>query len=123
MNALPLIFWRSVTLTGLFGLIALIFLWNGWFTPIQQVPLWLELLIFTLPLALLIRGILHLNPKTHVYAILVSLIYMCLGCWFILTPNESLYGYLMLALSILLYAGGFFTAKILGKSNKAARKS
>ncbi|MEZ5476654.1 MAG: DUF2069 domain-containing protein [Thiolinea sp.] len=110
-----LLFWRGLTMFSLFGLIGLICIWNGWLAPLRQVPLWLELLIFILPLALLIRGILHGRAKTHVYAVMVSLLYMTFGVWFALTPGEAVYGYLMLGLSILLYLGGFFGAKQLSK--------
>lgn len=96
---------------GLFGLTGLIVVWNGWLAPIQQVPLWLELLIFILPLALLTRGILYGRAMAHVYATMISLLYASLGIWFILTPQETVYGYLMLLFSSLLYIGGFFAAK------------
>lgn len=112
---IPLRAWwvRGCAIGGLFGLIGLIALWNGWLTPVQQVPLWLELLIFILPLALLIRGILLGIPLTHVYATMVSLIYMIFGCWYSFTPQEEIYGYLMLGLAVMLYIGGFFGAKLL----------
>lgn len=111
-----LLFWRGVTMLGLFGLIGLITLWNGWLAPIQQVPLWLELFIFILPLALLARGILYGKALSHVHATMVSLIYAILGVWFILTPQEEIYGYAMLFFSILLYTGGFFGAKQITKA-------
>lgn len=114
---ITLLFWRGVTMTGLFGLIGLIVIWNGWLAPIQQVPLWLELLIFGLPLALLSRGILYGKAIAHVHATLVSLIYTIASIWFILTPQEEPYGYLMLLFSILLYTGGFFGAKYINKAS------
>lgn len=112
---IPLQAWwvRGCAIGGLFGLIGLIALWNGWLAPIQQVPLWLEMLIFIFPLALLIRGILRGQPTTHVYATLVSLIYLIFGCWYIFTPQEEIYGYLMLLFAVMLYIGGFFGAKLL----------
>jgi uncharacterized membrane protein len=115
-----LLFWRGVTMLGLFGLIGLITVWNGWLAPIQQVPLWLELLIFVLPLALLTRGILYGKALSHVHATMVSLIYTIMGIWFILTPREEIYGYLMLLFSILLYIGGFFGAKYISKKDSSS---
>ena len=114
---IPLRAWwvRGCAIGGLFGLIGLIVAWNGWLAPVQQVPLWLELLIFILPLALLIRGILRGLPTTHVYATMVSLLYMIFGCWYAFTPQEEVYGYLMMGLSVMLYIGGFFGAKLLSK--------
>lgn len=118
-----LVFWRGVTLTGLFGLLGLIVVWNGWLTPGRYVPLWLELLVFCLPLVLLTRGLLYGRALTHVHATLVSLIYTLLGIWFILTPQEEVYGYLMLLFSILLYTGGFFSAKYINKTNNNDNKA
>ena len=113
----PLQAWwvRGCAIGGLFGLIGLISLWNGWLAPVQQVPLWLEMLVFIFPLALLIRGILRGLPATHVYATIVSLIYLIFGCWYAFTPQEELYGYLMLLFATMLYIGGFFGAKLLDK--------
>lgn len=111
MNALPFALWRSLTFIGLFGLILLITVWNGWLAPIQQVPLWLELLLFVGPLALLIRGIWRKSPRTHVHATLLSLVYMSYGFWYLFTPQEERYGTVMLILSITLYVGCFFSAK------------
>ncbi len=119
----PLQVWwvRGCAIGGLFGLIGLIAAWNGWLAPVQEVQLWLEMLIFILPLALLIRGILRGHPVTHVYATMVALLYMIFGCWYAFTPQEEIYGYLMLLLAVMLYIGGFFGAKLLG--NKAQKSS
>ena len=100
---------------GLFGLIALILLWNGWLTPVQTFPRSLELLILLAPLLWLLRGILEGRNSTHVYAVLVSLAYVTLGAWYAFTPQEEPYGWLMIVCSVLLYAGGFMSAKITGK--------
>ena len=113
-----LLFWRGMAIAGLFGLIGLIIVWNGWLAPIQQVPLWLELILFGLPLVLLARGILYGKALTHVHATLVSLAYTIISIWFILTPQEEPYGYLMLLFSVLLYTGGFFGAKYINKANE-----
>ncbi len=114
-----LLFWRGATAVGLFGILGLIIVWNGWLAPVQQVPVWLELIIFGLPLVALSRGIMHGNAVTYVHATLVSLVYTVISIWFILTPQEETYGYLMLLFSILLYVGGFFGAKYLNKANAA----
>nr|CAA6830120.1 MAG: Unknown protein [uncultured Thiotrichaceae bacterium] len=113
-----LLFWRGVTIIGVFGLLGLIIIWNGWLAPVQQVPLWLELLLFGLPLALLARGILYGKAIAHVRATMISLAYTTISIWFILTPQEETYGYLMLLFSILLYAGGFFGAKYISKASE-----
>lgn len=121
MTLLPL--WRTLAIAGLLGLIFWIILWNGWLTPVQYLPRWLELLVLLPPLLYLVRGTLHGRIKTSVYAILISLLYATIGVWFAVSPPEQLYGYVMLALSVSLYAGSFMTAKVLGKQLKAARES
>jgi uncharacterized membrane protein len=113
MNKLAL--WRNLTLVGLLGLIGVIILWNVWLTPVQSVPLWLELLLLLPPLLLLVRGIFQGNAKTHVHAVLVSLLYLTLGIWIAIDPQERVYGYALITLSVCLYAGGFMSAKVLGK--------
>ncbi|MBJ6611146.1 MAG: DUF2069 domain-containing protein [Candidatus Thiothrix moscowensis] len=107
--------WRNLTLFGLLGLIGLIVVWNVWLRPVQLVPLWLELGLLLAPLLLLLRGIWQGNAKTHVLAVLVSLLYLMLGIWVVLDPLERAYGYALLVLSVCLYAGGFMAAKLLGK--------
>ncbi|MBU0656746.1 MAG: DUF2069 domain-containing protein [Gammaproteobacteria bacterium] len=116
MKWLPL--WRILSVGGLVGLIFWIILWNGWLTPVQYLPRWLELLVFLPPLMYLVRGIFHGRISTCVHAVLISLIYATMGVWFAVSPPEEVYGYVMLALSVSLYAGSFMTAKVLGKKAK-----
>lgn len=107
--------WRNLTLVGLAGLIALIVVWNTVLAKVQYVPLWLELLVLLAPLLALLPGVMKGVPKTHVYAVLVSLLYLMLGIWVAIDPQERVYGYALIVLSTCLYAGAFMTAKILGK--------
>ncbi|MGB3916987.1 DUF2069 domain-containing protein [Thiothrix litoralis] len=107
--------WRNLTLIGLLGLMSLIIVWNIALAPVQHVPPWLEVSVLLAPLLLLVRGIWQGNAQTHVYAVLVSLLYLMLGIWMALDPLERVYGYALIVFSICLYAGGFMTAKVLGK--------
>jgi uncharacterized membrane protein len=116
-----LMLWRTLAIVGLLGLIFWVILWNGWLTPVQRVPRWLELLLLLAPLMFLVRGILHGRIATHVHAVLISLLYATLGAWYAVAPPEQWYGYLLLAFSVCLYAGGFMTAKVLGKQAKEAQ--
>ncbi|MEZ5454109.1 MAG: DUF2069 domain-containing protein [Thiothrix sp.] len=113
-----LLLWRTLSVGGLLGLILLVILWNGWLTPVQHMPRWLELLVLLAPLLYLVRGILHGRVASSVHAILISLVYATLGVWYAVSPPEEIYGYLMLAFSIALYFGSFMSAKILGKKAK-----
>lgn len=116
MNKLSL--WRNLTLFSLLGLIGLIVLWNSLLAGVQHVPLWLEIPLLLAPLLLLVRGIWQGNAQTHVFAVLISLLYLMLGIWVVLDPQERLYGYALIFLSIGLYAGAFISAKLLSKRNK-----
>lgn len=107
--------WRNLTLVGLLGLIILIVLWNTVLAKVQYVPVWLELLFLLAPLLVLLPGVLRGSPKTHVYAILVSLLYLVLGIWVVIDPQERLYGYGLIVLSVCLYTGAFMSARLLGK--------
>lgn len=113
MNKLAL--WRNLTLFGLLGLVGLIVLWNTLLASVQHVPLWLELPLLLAPLLLLVPGIWQGKAKTHVFAVLVSLLYLLLGIWVVLEPQEQVYGYALIVLSVCLYAGAFMAAKLLGK--------
>ncbi len=108
-------FWRVVTLIGLFGMIALIVIWNGWLTPAQYINRGIEIAMFALPLLFFVRGILNADRDKHIAITLLSFVYFCLGIWFIFAPDERIYGYLMTGLSFCLYLGGFFYVRTLDK--------
>jgi len=116
-----LIIWRVLTLIGLFGLMLLILAWNGWLTPIQKIPRSIELFILLVPLLLLVRGILHGRYSTHVKAAFpAGILYFILGVWYALTPEEEIYGYLLILFSFMLYLGGFLYARTIMKHEKEA---
>lgn len=110
--------WRGSALLGLLGLIALIILWNGWLSTTQQFPRSLEILILLLPLMPLIRGIIRGSNRSHVFSILVALLYATLGVSYLFSPQEEIYGWLMLLASSLLYIGGFMSAKLTGTGRR-----
>lgn len=113
---MQLMVWRSLTMTGLFGLIGLIIIWNGWLTPVQALPRSLEVLLLITPLLIPLGGILSGRIREHVHATLYALLYVTLGIWHSFLPQEEVYGYLIVLFSIALYAGGFMTARTLGKA-------
>lgn len=108
--------WRNLTLAGWLGLVLLIVLWNTVLTPVQHVPLWLELPLLLGPLLWLGRGIWQGQAKTHVHTVLIALLYLILGIWQVFDPQERLYGYGLIVFSICLYAGAFMVAKQRGKT-------
>ena len=114
--------WRACAVGGLLGLISLIIVWNGWLSRTQEFPRSIEILILLLPLMPLIRGIINGSNRSHVFAILVSLLYSTLGIWYLFSPQEQIYGWLMLLSSALLYIGGFMSAKVTGTGKREPRQ-
>lgn len=120
MNVKHLKIWYALSITGLLGLIALIILWNGWLAPEQTSPKSLEIALFTLPLLFFVRGVLHGRYQTLVLVMFIALIYALLGTWYAFTPNEGLYGTLMIILSTLLYTGAYgYTRTIMIRDKQA----
>lgn len=117
-----LLIWRISALTGLLGLILLIILWNGWISPVQTLPRSLELFILLVPLLFFVRGLLNGNYSTHVYVAFPALVYFLLGVWYALTPQEEIYGYLLILFSFMLYLGGFMYARTIMKRDKALQE-
>ena len=114
-----LLVWRMLAITGLLGLIFLIILWNGWLTPVQQIPRSIELFVLLVPLLFFVRGLLNGNYSTHVNVAFPALVYFLLGVWYALTPLEEVYGYLLISFSFMLYLGGFLYARTIMKRDKA----
>ncbi|MCK5726406.1 MAG: DUF2069 domain-containing protein [Thiotrichaceae bacterium] len=114
LNSLGL--WRGVTILGFFGLVLTFVIWNGWFDRYQKVPYTLEILILTGPLLFFSYGLLQGRHSTHVKITFVAIIYFIIGIWLALTPDQEAYGYLITVFSILLYLGGFMTAKTMMKA-------
>jgi uncharacterized membrane protein len=108
-----LMLWRLLTLSSLLGLMAIIIIWNGWLTPVQHLNRGLEIAILEFPLLFFVRGIINGDRDKHIAVSLLALAYFFIGVWFIFTPQESLYGYLITLLSLCLYLGGFFYARTL----------
>jgi len=117
--------WYWLAVVGLMGLIFWILAWNNWLAPkeLQVLPLSIELAILLFPLAFLLRGVLNAKVETHAYASFISIFYAFIGFWFAFSPNEAIYGYVLLLFTFCMYLGGFLYAKTVGKplkKNKSA---
>jgi uncharacterized membrane protein len=117
--------WHWFSMIGVFGLLLWILLWNALLAPkaLQALPLSFELALLLLPLAFLVRGILYGKVSTHAYASFAAIFYMFIGFWFTFTPDEMLYGLLILGFSSCLYFGGFFYARLSDVINKAIEQA
>lgn len=112
------IFWRALAAIGAVGLVILIVLWNGWFTPVQDIPRSIEIAVLVAPLLFFLRNIIRGERDAFIVATLLSFVYALLGIWYIYSAEEALYGYLMLALSLLLFFGCLLTMWVLDKREK-----
>ena len=66
-------------LTGYFGLLTLLMLWNTVIAPSQRFPIALTLIVSVLPLMLPLRGLLHGRPVACTWAAYLSLFYVVHG--------------------------------------------
>jgi uncharacterized membrane protein len=68
-------FWRTVALSGYFGLFGLLLLWFAWLEPPSRLPVAWALLLWVGPLLFPVRGLLHSRPYTHAWASFLALFY------------------------------------------------
>jgi len=112
------VFWRLLAAMGILGLIILIVLWNGWLTPIQNVPRSIEIALLVAPLLFFVRGVLHGKRDTFIAVMLLSFPYVLMGIWYVFSAQESIYGYLLMVFSLCLFFGSLLNVWILDKRHK-----
>ncbi len=115
--------WRAFTIIGLLGMVLLVVVWNGWLSPVQNIPRSIEILILLSPLLFFVRGVLYGRYSTHVKVTFPAILYFILGVWYALTPQEEIYGYLMLLFSLMLYFGGFLYARAIMIEDKKSKEA
>jgi uncharacterized membrane protein len=112
---------RITSLIGYFGLFVFLLLWLTWLSPSDKFPVALTLIVLVTPLLFPLRGILYGRAYTHAWASFLALFYFTLAIGVVVSePSERLYGIIWLILSILMYGGCMFYARIKGKAEKAA---
>lgn len=112
------VFWRALAGIGILGLIILSVVWNGWITPIQQIPRSIEIILLVAPLLYFVRGVMHGNRDTFIAVMLLSFVYMLMGIWYAFSEQEKIYGYIMLLCSLFLFFGSLLNVWILDKREK-----
>ncbi len=111
-------FWRALAGIGAVGLCILIIVWNGWLTPVQEIPRSIEIALLLTPLLVFLRNILRGQRNAFIVATLLSFVYALIGIWYIYSEQEKIYGYLMLLLSLCLFFGSLMTMWVLDKRDK-----
>lgn len=110
--------YNLLAIIGLLGIVLLIVIWNGWLTPEQHIPRSIEILLLVSPQLIFLYGVLRLHYTSHVHITFPALFYFLLGIWYILSPTESLYGWLLLLFSLLQFFGGYLYAYSIMKQDK-----
>ena len=99
----------AATLTGYFGLLTLLMLWNTVLAPSSRFPIAMILIISVIPLMIPLRGLLHGRPAACTWAAYLSLFYFVHGVMEAAAgPQERLLASLEIAASLLLFFGAVF---------------
>jgi uncharacterized membrane protein len=112
------IVWRIIAGIGIAGLVVLSVVWNGWLSPDQTFPRSIEITLLVAPLLFFVRGVFKGNRDTFIGVTLLSFVYLLVGIWYAYSANEATYGFLMVALSLLLFFGSFLNVWTLDKRDK-----
>lgn len=99
-------FWRTVALTGYFGLFGLLLLWLAWLEPPRRLPIALALILWVGPLLFPLRGLLRGRPYTHAWTSFLALFYFAFGVFHAAGPmaHPGL-AWFAIGFSVLLFLG------------------
>ncbi|MCW8901828.1 MAG: DUF2069 domain-containing protein [Gammaproteobacteria bacterium] len=107
-----------ITLSGYFALLILLITWHGFLFPAARQP-WLILIFIIAPLLFPLRGLLKENPYTYAWTSFVILLYFIHGvveAW--ANDNERIYAVIEIYLSIQVYIGAIYYARLQGRALK-----
>lgn len=107
---------RKFALFGFLGLIAWVCLWHMVLTEPRTYSIAFIFLIYVLPLLLPAKGIIQGKPYTHAWASFVVLLYLMHGitAWYSV-PSQWLYAVIEIVLSLIMFAGCSYFARLRGK--------
>ena len=104
----------GAALTGYFGLLTLLMLWNTVLAPSSRFPVAMILIISVIPLMIPLRGLLHGRPAACTWAAYLSLFYFVHGIVEVAAgPQERLLAGIEIAASLLLFFGAVFYVRFL----------
>ena len=108
--------YRWLSLSGYFGLIALIFIWNLWVEPRPAEQMSLTFLVQMGPLMFALRGLLDGKVYTHAWSMYLALFYFVIGIWFAGDESTRSYGLIFTAFSLMFFIGCVFYTRFQGKA-------
>ncbi len=112
-----------VAMTGYFGLLGLILLWNTWLSPPQHFPISLVVLVAAGPLLVPLRGLLHGRPYTFAWTSFLVLLYFIHGTIEAYSNAEDRpWAMLEILFSLMLYFGAIFFARLRGRELREAKQ-
>ena len=111
---------RWVTLSGYFGLIALIFSWHLWIDPLEPKMISMRILVEIGPLMFPLRGILHGRVYTHAWSMYLALLYFVAGIWYAGDISTRDFGIPYSLLSLTFFIGTVFYTRYKGRAENAA---
>ncbi|MGR9037539.1 MAG: DUF2069 domain-containing protein [Gammaproteobacteria bacterium] len=110
-------YFHYVALSGFFGLLTLLMLWQTVFAPSSRFPIAMLLLITVTPLLLPMRGLLARNLKSCAWAAYLSLFYFIHGAVeAYANAEERLFAVIEIALSLMLFFGCSLYIRYAGKA-------
>lgn len=105
---------RTATLTGYFGLLLLLLLWQAWLSP-SSLPLGLVLTVLLGPLLLPLYGIVRGRPKSHFWASVLALFYILHGAGELFaTPQDRQLAVMEILLAGCLFVGALAYVRLTG---------
>ena len=111
-----------ITLSGYFALLLLLIIWHGFIFPADNQP-WLILSFIIAPLLFPIHGLLKGKPYTYAWTSFVILLYFMHGtveAW--ANANERVYAIIEIYLSVQIYIGAIYYARLQGRALKEDSK-
>jgi len=111
-----------LTLSAYFALLLLLIVWHGFVFPATKQP-WLITAFIIAPLLFPLRGLLKENPYTYAWTSFVILLYFMHGtveAW--ANSNERIYAIIEVYLSVQLYIGAIYYARLQGRALKKENK-
>ena len=111
---------RWLTLSGYFGLMALIFSWHLFIKPLPPEFVSITLLIQLGPLMFPLRGLLHGKTYTHAWASYMALFYFVIGVWYAANADTLLFGIFVCLFSLDFFIGAVFYARFAARAQRAS---
>ena len=111
-----------ITLSGYFSLLLLLIIWHGFVYPAANNP-WILLGFIIAPLLFPLRGLLKENPYTYAWTSFVILLYFMHGTvevW--ANAEQRIYAAIEIYLSVQIYIGAIYYARLQGRALKEETK-